>query len=73
MTAYISTRDALIRDIKSEEGDLIAANEFYAKAERKLHREQNVVSYLYDGLVTKRRNVDRLKKALSIIEGEGDE
>ena len=73
MTAYVSTRDALIRDIESAEAALTGANEVYAAAERKLQHMQGTASRAYDGRATTQRNVDRLKKALAIIEGDTDE
>ena len=73
MTAYVSARDALIRDIESAEAALTGANEFYTKAETKLHQAQGIASRAYDGRAANQRNVDRLKKALTIIEGDTDE
>ena len=73
MTAYVSVRDALIRDIESAEAALMGADQVYAEVERELRKVQNSASRAYDGRATNQRTVDRLKKALAIIEGEGDE
>jgi peptidoglycan hydrolase CwlO-like protein len=73
MTEYISVRAALIRDIKSAEAALGGANEAYAEAETDLRRAQGRAERLYDGRAANQRNVDRLKKALSIIEAGNDE
>ena len=73
MTEYVSVRDALIRDIESAEAALTGANDVYAAAERKLQHMQGTASRVYDERATTQRNVDRLKKAFAIIEGEGDE
>ena len=71
MTAYVSVRTALIRDIASAEAALTVANESYAEAARKLSHAQTTAARAYDGRATNQRNVDRLKKALEIIEGDG--
>ena len=73
MTAYVSVRDALIRDIESAEAALTGANEVYDDAQWELRQVQNYASRAYDGRAANQRNVDRLKKALSIIEGDTDE
>ena len=71
MTAYVSVREALIRDIESAEAALTGANDVYDDAQRKLQYAEGTASRAYDGRETNQRNVDRLKKALALIEGDG--
>ena len=73
MTAYVSVRDALIRDINSAEAALTGANDVYDDAQRKSQQAQNTASRAYGGRVINQRNVDRLKKALAIIDGDTDD
>ena len=73
MTAYVSVRDALIRDIANAEAASTMANESYAAAERTLDQAQGSAARTYEGRATRQRTVDRLKKALEIIEGDGAE
>ena len=73
MTVYVSTRDALIRDIESAEAALMGADQVYAEVERKLRQVQNSASRAYDRRAAYQRTVGRLKKALTIIEGDTDE
>ena len=70
MAEYITVRDAILRDLESAEAALKGANDSYAAAERKLRDAQRVASRAYDGRASNARNVDQLKKALAIIEGE---
>ena len=70
MSEYITVRDALIRDIESAEAGLRGAQQSYAEAERKLHAAERAASSAYQARVNNQRNVDRLKSALAIIEGD---
>ena len=73
MTEYVSVRDALIRDIESAEAALTGANDVYDDAQWRSRQAQDTASRAYDGRAANQRNVDRLKKALAIIEGDTDE
>ena len=72
MTEYVSVREALIRDIESAEAASTMANESYAAAERTLDQAQGSAARTYERRATRQRNVDRLKKALAIIDGDTD-
>jgi len=67
---YISARDALIRELESAEAALGGANRSYADVERELQRVQTRATHAYEGRAKNARNVDRLKKALAILEGD---
>ena len=66
----MTTRDAILRDIETAVAALTAANHDYAKAEKDLRQAQGVAERSYDRRAASQRNVDRLKKALAIIEGD---
>jgi peptidoglycan hydrolase CwlO-like protein len=72
MSEYISARDALIRDLESAEAALGGANKSYADVQRDLQRVQTRADHAYEGRKKNQRNVDRLKKALAILEGEDE-
>lgn len=67
---YISARDAILRDLESAEAALKVADSEYEQAERKLRLAQDTATRAYDGRAANSRNVDRLKEALAIIEGD---
>jgi hypothetical protein len=66
----ITVRDALIRDLELAFADLASANRSYADVERDLQRLQTRSGHAFERKEKSQRNVDRLKKALEIIEGE---
>jgi hypothetical protein len=72
MTQYISAREALARDLESAQAALKGAEEAYAAAERKLHEAQNISMRAYDGRAANSRNVDRITKAIAILDGEDE-
>lgn len=71
MSEYISARDAVLRDLEAEENALKGANDVYAKDERTLHEAQNRSMRSYEARAEIARNVDRLRTALALIEGDG--
>ncbi len=70
MSEYISLRDVLIRDIEAQENALKGAEAVYATDARALQDAQRKSSRSYEARAEIRRNVDRLKTALAIIEGD---
>lgn len=72
MSENITVRDAILRDLESAEAALKGANKSYADAERNLRDAQQRASHAYDGRAMNQQNVDRLRKALAIIEGDTD-
>lgn len=73
MSGYVSARDALLRDIESAEAALQGAVERYAEVERKLHDAQRSAGIAYEARAKNVRNVFRLKRALSILDGDEDQ
>jgi len=69
MAEYISARDAVLRELESAEHALKGAEQSYAQAETALHSAQDRAERAWDGRATNARNVDRLKKALDVLEG----
>lgn len=70
MPEYISARDALIRELESAEAALAGAQAAYDEAERKSQAAFVSLQQTYDGRAANSRNVDRLKKALALIEDD---
>ena len=70
MSGYISARDALIRDLEAQENALKGANQSYAEDERNLHAAQRAAARSYENRATIGRNVERLKTALALVEGD---
>lgn len=70
MSEYISLRDVLIRDLEAQENALKGAESVYAADARALQDAQRKSSRSYEARAEIRRNVDRLKTALAIIEGD---
>jgi hypothetical protein len=71
---YISARNAILREIESAQAALKGAQQSYNEEERKLHEAQRRTSSAYEGRARNQRNVDRLKKALAVLdEGASDE
>lgn len=70
MSEHISARDALIRDLEAQENALKDANHAYAEDKRKLHEAERAAARSYEYRAKIGRNVDRLKTALALIEGD---
>ena len=70
MSEYISLRDVLIRDLEAQENALKGAESVHAADARALQDAQRKSSRSYEAREKIRRNVDRLKTALAIIEGD---
>ena len=70
MSEYISLRDVLIRDLEAQENALKGAESVYATDARALQDAQRKAHRSYEARAEIRRNVDRLKTALAIIEGD---
>jgi hypothetical protein len=70
MSEHISLRDVLIRDLEAQENALKGANQAYAEDKRKLHEAERAAARSYENRAKIVRNVDRLKTALAIIEGD---
>lgn len=70
MSEYVSVRDAVLRDLEAHENALKGAESVYASDERALQDAQRKAHRSYEVRAEIRRNVDRLKTALAIIEGD---
>lgn len=67
---YITARDAILCELEAAEAALKGSEAAYESTERALQEAQRRAQISYDGRAENRRNVDRLKKALAIIEGD---
>ncbi|UAJ78345.1 hypothetical protein IT072_13870 [Leifsonia sp. ZF2019] len=72
MTAYISAREALSRELESAKAALSGAQEVYDDAEYQLRVAQGASSRAYDARARNSRNVDRLEKAIAILDGRDE-
>lgn len=70
MSEHISARDALIRDLEAQENALKGAESVYAADSRALQTASRKSSQSYEAWAEIRRNVDRLKTALALVEGD---
>lgn len=65
-----TARDALLREVEAVEAALRGAEEAYAEDSRRLHEAQKKSSRSYEARAEIRRNLDRLKLALALVEGD---
>jgi len=70
MAEYITARDAILRDLETAEAALKGAEEVYAQDERAAQVAQNRSMRSYDARANIRRQADRLRTALALIEDD---
>lgn len=68
--AHESAKQAIRTELETAEAALRGAEESYADAQRKLIAAERASGIAYEGRARNHRNVDRLRKALAILEGE---
>lgn len=64
--------EAVKRELGSARDALRGAEEAYAKAEQQARAAVDRSSRAYEGRATNARNVERLEKALALLEGASD-